>query len=70
MAAPRVSVRAMILALSRYGLPTPAKAKTLERKWATYREQHGLDVYGKTLLETHRGERCCGPSNDTSHEQR
>ena|SRR6516164_1875074 len=33
MAEPRVSVRAMILALGRFAIATPAKAKTLERGW-------------------------------------
>jgi hypothetical protein len=61
MAEPRVSVRAMILALGRFGIATRAKTTTLEREWAKYREKHGLDLYGKSLLESHRGESCCEP---------
>ena len=37
MAEPQVSVRAMILALGRFGITTPAKTKTLEREWTKYR---------------------------------
>src|SRR5215831_19607134 len=39
MAEPRVSVRAKILALGRFGITT-RKTKTLERAWAQYRSQH------------------------------
>jgi hypothetical protein len=70
MAEPRVSVRAMILTLGRFGITTPAKTKTLEREWAKYRDQHGLDFYGKSLLERHQGESCCEPSTTTSHQER
>src|SRR5215471_9772065 len=50
MAEPRVSVRAMILALGRFGIALPAKTKALEREWSRYREEQGLDLYGKSLL--------------------
>src|SRR5262245_50295506 len=53
MAEPRVSVRAMILALGRFGMTTTRKTKTLERAWAQYRSQHGLDLYGKSLEPQH-----------------
>ena len=68
MAEPRVSVRAMILALGRFGIATPEKTKILEREWAKYREQHGLDLYGKSLLEPHHGESCCVPGTTTGHQ--
>ena len=66
MAVPRVSVRAMILALGRFGIATPAKIKTLEREWAKYRDQHDLDLYGKRLLESQDAEHCCEPHTPTS----
>ena len=50
MAELRVSVRAMILALGRFGIALPAKTKALEREWSRYREEQGLDLYGKSLL--------------------
>ena len=50
MAEPRVSVRAMILALGRFGYCPPAKTKALEREWSRYRHEQGLDLYGKSLL--------------------
>jgi len=67
VAAPRVSVRAMILALGRFGIATPAKIKRLEREWAKYRDQEGLDLYGKSLLDPHQGGSCCERSTPTSH---
>jgi len=47
---PRVSVRAMILAARRFGIAPPAKIKALERQWSKYRDQQGLDLYGRSLL--------------------
>jgi len=70
MAEPRVSVRAMILALGRFGIAIPARIKTLEREWAKYRDLHGLDLYGKSLLETHHGESCCRANPITSRRER
>lgn len=67
MAVPRVNVRAMILALGRFGIATPAKIKTLEREWAKYRDQHDLDLYGKRLLESQDAEHCCEPNTPTWH---
>ena len=64
-----VSVRALILALGRFGIATPAKTKTLERGWAKYRNLHGLDLYGKSLLESHRSEGCCKASPTTSSQE-
>ena len=45
-AEPRVSVRAVILAAARFGPASPTIAKRLEREWAKYRVQNGLDLYG------------------------
>jgi hypothetical protein len=66
MADPRVSVRAMILALARFGITSLPAAKALERGWAKYRNQQGLDLHGKSLLEPHRGESCCESSTTIS----
>ena len=69
MAEPRVSVRAMILALGRFGIAPPAKTKALERAWSRYREEQGLDLYGKSLLFenlTRETNECrCKPSTTT-----
>ena len=67
MPVPRVSVKAMILALSRFGIATPTKIETLEREWAKYRDQEGLDLYGRSLLERQRGGSCCERSTTASH---
>lgn len=69
MAEPRVSVRAMILALGRFGVASPAETKALEREWAKYRKQHGLDLYGKSLLERGHGESCCERSTTSLHQE-
>ena len=42
-----VSVRAMILSLSRFNIVDPERVKILEKKWAVYREENGLNLYGK-----------------------
>ena len=45
-APPKVSVRAMILALGRFGMASASEVKALERRWNTYRKRHQLDRYG------------------------
>src|ERR1035441_4081171 len=47
-AEPDVTVRAMILSLGRFGIASAEQVKTLEKRWAAYRRQNGLDLYGKT----------------------
>jgi hypothetical protein len=42
-----VSVRAMILSLSRFNIVDAERVKILEKKWAVYREKNGLNLYGK-----------------------
>src|ERR1019366_9485459 len=48
-AEPHVTVRAMILSLVRFGFAPAEPVKTLEKGWAAYRKQKGLDLCGKTL---------------------
>ena len=61
--APHVSVRAMIVALARFGIVAKKSTHVLERDWATYRTQHGLDLYGKATAPTPGGrERCAHPA--------
>jgi hypothetical protein len=43
---PHVSVRAMILALARFGVAARESARALEKAWTTYRKTAGLDLYG------------------------
>jgi hypothetical protein len=59
----------MILALGRFGVTTPAKTKALEREWAKYRDEHGLDLYGKNLLESSQSATCCEASEPLSQRQ-
>ena len=42
----RISVRAAILALGRFGIASPGLTKKLEKEWAKYRTQNRLDLYG------------------------
>jgi hypothetical protein len=46
-AEPHVSVRALILAVARFGIASKNKTRQLERAWAEYRKQNGLDIEGK-----------------------
>jgi hypothetical protein len=46
-AEPRVSVRALILALARFKIASKDQTRALEREWAAYRKQHRLDLEGK-----------------------
>ena len=43
---PHVSVRATILALTRFGVAAKEPARTLEKAWSAYRKTAGLDLYG------------------------
>jgi hypothetical protein len=45
--AARVSVRATILALGRFGIAPEAEVKLLEKRWKKYRESTPCDRYGK-----------------------
>ena len=49
-AEPRVSVRAVILALARFEIASKNQTRVLEKKWAAYREQHRLDLEGRALV--------------------
>jgi hypothetical protein len=51
-AEPRVSVRAMILALGRFEIAPRDQVKALEKSWAKYREQQHLDIEGKGLSDS------------------
>jgi hypothetical protein len=46
-ATPRVSVRAMILSLARFGIAPADLIHDLEKRWGAYRKQNDLDLYGK-----------------------
>jgi hypothetical protein len=52
-AEPRVSVRAMILALARFGIASKEQARALEKAWAEYRKERQLDIEGKALSNCH-----------------
>ena len=47
-AEPRVSVRAVILAASRFGIESQTVTRAVERRWAKYRTENELDLYGKS----------------------
>lgn len=48
-AAPRVSVRALILALPRFGITSPEETRDLEKSWKRCRQSQQLDLYGRPL---------------------
>jgi hypothetical protein len=49
---PHVSVRAMILSLSRFGIAPSKPIYALEKAWAAYRKQNRLDLYGKSVTSS------------------
>ena len=59
---PHVSVRAMILSLTRFGIAPAEQAYTVEKGWAAYRKQIGLDLYGKSMASPpNQVARCAHP---------
>jgi hypothetical protein len=46
-AEPDVTVRAMIFSLGRFAIVPADDMKALDKRWAGYRKQNGLDLYGK-----------------------
>jgi len=57
-AEPRVSVRATILAVSRFGIASRDVTKKVEKEWAKYRKLHGLDRYGNRGPEVSQAPNC------------
>ena len=60
-AEPRVSVRALILALARFEIASKDQTRAIEKAWAQYRKQHRLDIEGRALQ---------GVPQSCSHEDR
>jgi hypothetical protein len=54
-AEPRVSVRAMILAMARFGIASKDETRALEKAWAQYRKEHCLDIEGTVPSEVSGG---------------
>lgn len=46
-APPSISVRAMLLALRRFGIESEDAVRQLEKSWARHRALHHLDPYGQ-----------------------
>lgn len=57
-AEPRVSVRATILALSRFKIASRDVTRKLEKEWAKYRKLNGLDLYGHAEPEAAQEPSC------------
>ena len=49
-AEPRVTVRALILALARFEIMSKDQTRALEKDWAAYRKQHRLDIEGRAVV--------------------
>jgi hypothetical protein len=49
-ATPHVSVRAMILSLTRFGIAPAEQIHALEKRWAAHRKLNDLDPYGKQTI--------------------
>ena len=46
-ASPKISVRAMLIALRRFEIASDHDSKQREREWARYRASKSLDLYGR-----------------------
>jgi hypothetical protein len=58
-AAPHVSVRALILSLTRFGIAAAEPAWAIEKGWAAHRKRNGLDLYGRrTAPESNEAPLC------------
>ncbi len=66
-APPRVSVRATILALGRFGIVAAAEVKSLEKRWAKHRKENSLDRNGKLSEALSTGSAPHGPDRQ-SHD--
>jgi len=62
-AEPDVTVRAVILSVCRFGMAPAEEVKTLEKRWAVYRKQNGLDLCGKTAEPAAAGAPACSHSS-------
>jgi hypothetical protein len=61
-AEPEVSIRAMILSLTRFGIASAEQTKILERGWARFRKQNQLDLNGKIAVKESSTNQCGHPS--------
>jgi hypothetical protein len=48
----RISIRATILSLGRFGIASPEVTRRTEKEWARYRAENRLDVYGRGITST------------------
>ena len=60
-APPNVSVRALILALGRFGIVAAVEVKSLEKRWAKHRKENNLDRNGKPNPALSTGSERQGP---------
>jgi hypothetical protein len=61
---PHVSVRATILALTRFGVAAKEPARALEKTWSAYRKTAGLDVYGHAVTSELARLTACAHANE------
>jgi len=50
-APPKISVRAMLIALRRFGVTSEAEAKQKEKEWERLRKQNALDRFGRPSMD-------------------
>jgi hypothetical protein len=68
-AAPRVSVRAMILAAERFGIGQRGDVGQIERLWNRHRITERLDLYGRPVV-AEKGGNAAQPDGCTGHTAR
>ena len=60
---PKVSVRAMLLALSRFGIASAEEVKMLEKSWKKHRRTLRLDLYGRPEVTDTASDHPCSIPN-------
>ncbi|HLF84112.1 MAG TPA: hypothetical protein VI837_08065 [Blastocatellia bacterium] len=60
---PRLSVRATVLALSRFEVAPDEDVKGLEKSWKKYRRDRHLDLYGKPEATDTASDHPCSTAN-------
>jgi len=61
-AEPKISVRAMILSLARFGIAKAEETRILDREWTNFRKQNQLDLYGKVMANEFCADDCGHPN--------
>ena len=65
---PTISVRALLLAVARFGIDSTDVVRQLERRWARHRVQHGLNLFGRCSQGSAAGEAQSRAHDEADHQ--